>query len=110
MIIKTLIVEDEIHAVTLIKNLLFLNHKEVKVIGTASTVIGAKELIEQKQPDLLLLDIQLKQGDAFELLDYYGEKIKLGYISNRVHSYSIDPHLWKRFNDEFGFAPSELKN
>lgn len=37
------------------------------------------------------------------LIDYYGEKRQIVYISNRVNSYSIEPQLWHRFYDEFDF-------
>lgn len=37
------------------------------------------------------------------MLDYYGEDLQIGYISNRVDSYSIDPQLWYRFHKEFDF-------
>lgn len=37
------------------------------------------------------------------VIDYYGNNIKIGYISNRVESYSIDPQLWLRFHREFDF-------
>jgi len=33
---------------------------------------------------------------AEKLIEYYGSGIKLGYISNRVNSYSVDPQSWKR--------------
>ena len=37
------------------------------------------------------------------LLDYYGEDLKIAYISNRVDSYSIEPQLWYKFHKEFDF-------
>lgn len=37
------------------------------------------------------------------MIDYYGHDIKIGYISNRVEAYSIDPQLWLRFHKEFDF-------
>ncbi|MEO8773863.1 MAG: hypothetical protein ABI371_05990 [Gelidibacter sp.] len=37
------------------------------------------------------------------LMDYYGEGIRIAYISNRVYSYSIEPQLWYRFHKEFDF-------
>ena len=38
-----------------------------------------------------------------ELISHYGYNISIAYISNRTNSYSIDPHLWTNFNEEFGF-------
>ena len=37
-----------------------------------------------------------------ELLKFYKTKPKLGYISNRVNSYSMDPHTWERVDKEYG--------
>ncbi len=37
------------------------------------------------------------------LIDYYGSNLKIGYISNRVNPYSIEPQLWIRFQRDFGF-------
>ncbi|WP_338730781.1 hypothetical protein [Mangrovimonas cancribranchiae] len=39
------------------------------------------------------------------IYDIYGNyNIKLAHISNRVNSYSTEPHLWIHFNQEFGFV------
>lgn len=35
--------------------------------------------------------------------EHYGNDFKIGYISNRVNAYSIEPQLWKRFYDEYDF-------
>jgi len=43
------------------------------------------------------------QEVTIELIRHYGYNISIGYISNRVNSCSIDPHLWTNFNKEFGF-------
>lgn len=37
------------------------------------------------------------------LIDYYGSNLKIGYISNRVNPYSIEPQLWIRFQRDYGF-------
>lgn len=37
------------------------------------------------------------------LMDNYGDEIEIAYISNRVHSYSIEPQLWYRFHSEYNF-------
>jgi hypothetical protein len=37
------------------------------------------------------------------LIDFYGEDIKLGYISNRVNSYSIDPYTWVKIENTYDF-------
>lgn len=43
------------------------------------------------------------QDASAEFISHYGYNISIAYISNRINSYSIDPHLWTNFNREFGF-------
>lgn len=59
---KILIVEDEFIVANDLKMILKKNGYEV--IGIASSVIQAKEIIQIKQPDWVLLDIILKGGET----------------------------------------------
>ncbi|XCF04987.1 hypothetical protein ABI125_09650 [Tamlana crocina] len=36
-----------------------------------------------------------------ELIGFYGKNTKLGFIANRIHSYSTDPGCYNRIDDEF---------
>lgn len=65
---RILIVEDNPVAVEDLKMLL-RRHKEFVVVGATDSVKDAKASISAAQPDLLLLDIQLKDGTAFDLLE-----------------------------------------
>lgn len=42
--------------------------KDVVLVGWADNVKAAAKLLEEKKPDLVLLDIQLRDGTAFDLL------------------------------------------
>ena len=37
------------------------------------------------------------------LVEFYGEDIKLGYISNRVNSFSVDPKIWTEIKNNYDF-------
>ena len=37
-----------------------------------------------------------------EVINYYGENAKLAYLSNRINSYSMNPHSWKKVHDVYG--------
>ena len=37
-----------------------------------------------------------------KILAFYGEDIKLGYISNRTHSYSMDHSSWQKVDKKYG--------
>lgn len=45
------------------------NFPDHQLIGEADNLVHARQLIEQQQPDLVLLDIQLPDGDGFTLLE-----------------------------------------
>ncbi len=36
------------------------------------------------------------------ILDFYGNDIKLGYISNRTNSYSMEPSSWQKVDKKYG--------
>ncbi|HLZ88689.1 MAG TPA: LytTR family DNA-binding domain-containing protein [Puia sp.] len=70
--IRTILVDDEIDSILILKNLLGSSCPEVEVVGEADSVETALQTIKQGNPDLVLLDISLKNKDAFELLGLLG--------------------------------------
>ncbi len=44
---------------------------DVKITGTADSVVSAAKLLRQGQPDLLFLDIMLGDGTGFDLLEIF---------------------------------------
>ncbi|WP_100615430.1 hypothetical protein [Confluentibacter citreus] len=36
-----------------------------------------------------------------ELVGYYGKDRKIGFISNRINPYSLDPHVYNKIDQEF---------
>jgi len=44
------------------------NQPDLTCAGTADSTSAAKQLVEQYQPDLMLLDLRLKSGDSLELI------------------------------------------
>jgi DNA-binding LytR/AlgR family response regulator len=65
--LKTLIADDEAPARNRLKNLLSQN-EAVELVGEAEDGITAVELIEEKRPDLVLLDIQMPRLDGFGVI------------------------------------------
>jgi hypothetical protein len=37
------------------------------------------------------------------IAEFYGDHFKIGYISNRINSYSVNPQLWVNFYEEYNF-------
>jgi two-component system LytT family response regulator len=67
--LKTVLVDDEPKNIRILQKLLADYCPQVKVSGEAGDVNAAFELISATEPDLVLLDIEMPFGNAFDLLD-----------------------------------------
>lgn len=67
--IKALLVEDEKNSQELISGLIDEYCEGVEVAGIAGSVGEALEKIEALRPELLFLDIELPDGDGFQVLE-----------------------------------------
>jgi len=65
---KIAIIEDNIKAQELLSGLVTRYFPELHIAGLATNLDDGLTLIRQARPDLLLLDIQLRDGTVFELL------------------------------------------
>ena len=67
--IRTVLVDDESDNIRVLQKLLETYCPQVDVVGTAEGVEGALQLIRAVKPDLAFLDIEMIQGNAFDLLN-----------------------------------------
>ncbi|MEM6686264.1 MAG: LytTR family DNA-binding domain-containing protein, partial [Bacteroidota bacterium] len=67
--INAIIIEDEQSSMEYLVSILQQNHSNIKVLGWASDVDSAVSLIQQTTPEIVFLDIQLNDGNGFEVLD-----------------------------------------
>ncbi|HEV7779973.1 MAG TPA: LytTR family DNA-binding domain-containing protein [Chitinophagaceae bacterium] len=74
MKIATLIIDDDPDSRMMINSFLEENSPDILNCGECSSVSDALGLIKKYQPDLLLLDISLPDGTAFDLLRQIPEK------------------------------------
>jgi two-component system LytT family response regulator len=70
--LKVVIVEDEVNNVLLIQEMLKKLSFPVEVAGVASEVNEAVEVINSCSPELVLLDIMIKGGTSFTVLEKLG--------------------------------------
>jgi two-component system, LytTR family, response regulator len=69
-----IIIEDDKLAREALIRLLEINFSsEIKLLGTAETLKGGIELIHQKAPDIVMLDIELPDENGFRLFDYFSK-------------------------------------
>ncbi|MGI9551631.1 MAG: LytR/AlgR family response regulator transcription factor [Aurantibacter sp.] len=69
--LKTLIVEDDLDAIGRLRELLDDHLPEVEIIGTCTATKESIRAIKNLEPELILMDIVLQDGNAFEILDFY---------------------------------------
>ncbi|NOR28646.1 MAG: response regulator [Lutibacter sp.] len=75
--INAIIIEDETAAYQHLKNIVETNYNsQIKIIGHETGVEKGIKLINNLNPQLIFLDIELQDGNGFEILDYYHNNIK----------------------------------
>ena len=73
--IKAILIDDEADARFMLRNLLERHYKnQVEVIAEADGVDSAVEVIKQHNPDVLFLDIRMREGTGFDVLEKLKEK------------------------------------
>lgn len=75
---KVLIVEDDRVMQKIVEEILKHHFPEFELLGTVSLVSEAVEMIHKNAPDLIILDIALPDGTAFDLLqkvEFYNFKV-----------------------------------
>ncbi|QOR76379.1 MAG: response regulator transcription factor [Thermoflavifilum sp.] len=70
-VIKAMIVEDEQKNIDILKNILEKYCEEVELVGSATSVEEAEALLEEIDPDVLFLDIEMPPHKGFELLEKF---------------------------------------
>jgi len=67
--IKTVLVDDETDSIKVLQRLLSAYCPEVAVVGKADGVETGLHVIQTTKPDLVILDIEMTHGNAFDLLN-----------------------------------------
>jgi two-component system LytT family response regulator len=69
--IRSVIVENELPAQELLVGLLDLHCPEVNIVGVATTLKAAREIISLEKPDLVFLDVELDNEVGLDLFRYF---------------------------------------
>jgi two-component system, LytTR family, response regulator len=71
MVIKTILVDDEILNLKNLEIILNDHFLEIEILGMFQTVAHAKKFIDENSIDLLFLDISMPIANGFDLLDHF---------------------------------------
>ncbi|HYG51986.1 MAG TPA: LytTR family DNA-binding domain-containing protein [Flavobacteriales bacterium] len=89
---RALIVDDSEQAREFLKGAIEAYSPAIDIIGEAPSVVEAAKKIKQLEPDLVFLDVQLNDGDGFDLLELLG-KVNFAIIFTTAS----DAHAIKAF-------------
>lgn len=67
--LKSVIIDDEIASIDSLELLLNNSQTEIDVVGRASDIPNAINVIRETKPDLVFLDIEMGGGTGFDVLD-----------------------------------------
>lgn len=71
--IRAVIIDDIPEAISVLKADLENYCVNIEVVGSAEGVVTGAKLIKEIKPDLVFLDIQMKDGSGFDLLEILGD-------------------------------------
>lgn len=71
--IKALIVDDEGNARETLKMLLDQHTSNVQILGMADSAETAYQMINELQPELVFLDVEMPKGNGFDLLERFNK-------------------------------------
>ena len=69
--IKAIIVDDELGARESLSKMIEKNCKQIEIVAKVDSLLAAFEAITNKEPDLVFLDIEMPNGNAFDLLEKF---------------------------------------
>lgn len=92
---KTLIIEDELHAQQLLSQIITEYCPDITIVGYAENVTEGIEIINRLRPDLVFCDVELGSKQSFEILD------KVSYRNfYTVFTTAFDHYAFKAFEYE----------
>ncbi|MDF1698567.1 MAG: LytTR family DNA-binding domain-containing protein [Saprospiraceae bacterium] len=87
--IKALIIEDEVRNQRMLNQLLEVHCPSVQIIGFCERIEDSINQINNLKPDLIFLDIQLKDGSGFDILSRLDKHIPKIIFTTAYDQYAI---------------------
>jgi len=88
--LKTIIVEDEKTSRDILHNYLKKYCPQVELVGEAENIAQGLELIRNHKLDLVFLDVEMPQGNAFDLLEQVGDRSFETVFVTAYNQYAIE--------------------
>ena len=105
--LTAILVDDMPIALEMLQSDISKNHLEIKIIGTAKSVVEASKLLGKSQPDILFLDIMLGDGTGFDILEILPNlKSKIIFVTAsdefaiKAFKFAAIDYILKPYSDE----------
>ncbi len=109
--ISCLIIEDNIQAATMASDIITKNFSEIEVISVIPDVKTALKYLRETSPDFILLDVSLKDGNAFSLLKEVEQPAFKIIFTTSYSNYAIDAFKFSALDYLLKpYKPEELVN
>jgi len=94
----TVIIDDDQLARRGLRRILEQNFKEIQVLGEADSVASGLKLIDEVDPDLVFLDIEMPDGTGFRLLEQLSEVNFKVVFTTSYSDYAITAFKYSAFD------------
>lgn len=91
-------IDDEPKALQSLESMLELFTDNLDIVGTAQSKKEAIDLILDKKPDLVFLDIELQDGDGFDVLEMFPRREFITIFVTAYDRYALDALRAKAFD------------
>jgi len=116
--LRVIIVDDELDAIKSIALIINEYCDDVEIIGKSTDIKEARELILNGQPDLVILDVEMPNGNGFDLLETISERnfsviFVTAYNNHAIKAfkYSAIDYILKPIDiDDFILAINKVKH
>jgi two-component system LytT family response regulator len=88
--IKAVVIDDELKARELMTQFIGSIDSEVQVIGTADSVASGYDLLNDMNPDVVFLDVEMLDGTGFELLQKLEQRPFKVVFTTAYDQYAIE--------------------
>lgn len=96
--VRTIIVDDDQLARKILYRIISQNFPELELIGEAGSVEEGLQLIQDTDPDLVFLDIEMPDGTGFDLIDKLSEvDFRLVFVTS-YNDYAITAFKYSAFD------------
>lgn len=90
MKLKAILVEDEANSREILRNYISKYCPDVNLLGEAATIKDGLKLINDLEPDLIFLDVEMPFGNAFDLLEQVQNRTFETIFVTAYNHYAMD--------------------